>query len=114
MTRARTGSISNQAAASVETPLTVTAASREVHSWIPPSALVTATGALIRLSSGLSAVSDVTVNVPSELVIVVVEPVPVLVAGTGNAYGSLGPAVPARVGVPWPVVTEAVSCRVHD
>ena len=36
-----------------------------------------------------------------------------LVAGTGNAYGSLGRTVPVRVTVPWPVVTAALLVRVH-
>ena len=105
--------MANHAAASVETPCTVTEASSAVHTWTPPYELVTATGALIRLSSGLRAGSDVTVNVPSELLIVAVEPSPVLVAGTGNAYGSLGVARPVRVGDPWPAVTVAVSWRVQ-
>ena len=44
---------------------------------------------------------------------VVTEPSPVLVAGTGKAYGSLGSTVPVRVTVPRPVVTEALLVRVH-
>jgi hypothetical protein len=67
------------------------------------------TGPLIRLSSGLRAVSEVTVIALT----VVVEPSPVLTAGTGNAYGPLGTTLPVSTGVPWPVVTEMSFLRVH-
>jgi hypothetical protein len=61
------------------------------------------TGPLIRLSSGFRYFSEVM----TEPLTLYVEPSPVLLAGTGKAYGSLGVARPVRTGVPWPVVTEA-------
>jgi len=67
------------------------------------------TGPLIRLSSGLRYSSDVM----TEPLTVVVEPSPVLRAGTGNTYGSLGVAWPVSTSVPWPVVTEAEPRRVQ-
>src|SRR6266852_2186095 len=104
VTRPYAGSIRNHAAASVAVPLTDTAASSAVHSCTPPPGdRLTVTGALIRLSSGLRYFSEVI----TEPLTVVVDPSPVLRAGTGNAYGSLGVARPVRTGVPWPVVTEA-------
>src|SRR6185437_9750554 len=108
-TRLKVGLTVNQAAASVVEPFTVTAASSAVVSCTPPAPRVTSTGPLIRLSSGLSAASEV-ITLPST---VVVEPSPVLVAGTGKAYGWLRTAVPVSTGEPWPVVTEASFRRVQ-
>src|SRR5450631_1770606 len=87
VTRPIPGLIRNHAAASVAPVVPGTAASRAVHSCTPPPyARLTVTGPLIRLSSGLRYSSDVM----TDPLTVVVEPSPVLRAGTGNTYGSLG------------------------
>ena len=105
--------ISNQAAPS-RTAVPVegtTAASSAVHRLtLPTGPGVTLTGPASRLSSGFSAVSEV-MGKPLNMV---TDPSPVDGAGTGNAYGSLGRTLLVSVGVPVPLVTEAVLHTVHS
>src|ERR1700740_1431791 len=104
--------MANQAAASraLASPAGDTAASSAVHSRIPPNRVwVTETGPLSRLSSGLRAFSEV-MGRPST---VVTAPVPVLVAGTGNAYGSLLMTLPVSVIAAGSLTTSAVSVMLH-
>ncbi len=42
-----------------------------------------------------------------------VDPFPVLLAGSGKAYGSLASTRPEMAGVPVPLVTEASPVSVH-
>src|SRR5579863_3067826 len=97
----------------------MTAASSAVHRLrLPNGPGVTLTGPESRLSSGLSAASEVmgkTVGgVVGMVIVLITAPVPVDGAGTGNAYGSLAMTLLVRKGEPNPVVTEAVLNTVNS